>query len=195
MTVCWNCLFQSINNKEKLLMFMKYSYNSNTLHLPVTRVDWKQTFDVYLECPENYAWWLQLIVCCPCEVPFYPHLSRLSHWRPIMNMINYIFPCLWNIHYEFRLINPPGMIISPAPIEAQQSSVHMLWNTLQYIKNKIQSSVVTILSNITWYCTQYNSDRSRMNMRVFIHKTPLSRPHGWAMGCLLWRFGRKLSTL
>ena len=60
-------------------------------------------------------------------------------------------------------------------------------------------TVIVIRSNISswsWYCIDHCSDWGRVLITVWTHKRhPIARPNGWAMGCILWRFGRKLTVL
>ena len=62
----------------------------------------------------------------------------------------------------------------------------------KYIVKMIQLSAVNIQSNLSWYYHQHCDDSSRTYNRLQTHnRHPIPRPHRWAMGCLLWRFGRK----
>ena len=59
----------------------------------------------------------------------------------------------------------------------------------------IQSHNVITQSNLTWYYLQCYCNSGRKWIRFGNHnRHPISRPHGWAMGCLLWGLGRKLAT-
>ena len=67
-----------------------------------------------------------------------------------------------------------------------------LFNIYQYSlvslwPRQIQSGAVIMRSSIKRFCTPHNSDWSRTCIRDKNHKRhPIARPHGRAMGCLLW---------
>ena len=48
-------------------------------------------------------------------------------------------------------------------------------------------------SNITFYSMQQYRNWDRTSITLYSQNTPHTSPYGWAMGCLLWVFWRKLS--
>ena len=85
---------------------------------------------------------------------------------------------------------------------AVRITIRSRYNTVSLLQhchtreNKVQSGAVITRFNELWYSTMFYSDWYRTKIRVCIHERhPISRPHGWAMGCLLWEFWRNLTTL
>ena len=73
---------------------------------------------------------------------------------------------------------------------------HGRWGPFHLINSK-QSSAVIARSNLLRLHTALWQEWRRVNQefRITTHTPYLARPHGWAMGCLLWGCWRKLSTL
>ena len=68
----------------------------------------------------------------------------------------------------------------------------LCWESMKLL----QLSAVLTRPNMTWYCIHHSSDWGRIYIRISIHKRhPISHPSGWAMGCILWGFWRKLTAL
>ena len=66
----------------------------------------------------------------------------------------------------------------------------------QRLVYSIRSGAVKTRHNIIWYCLHHCSNCNRIYVRVWVHERhPIPRPNGWAMGCLLWEFGRNLTVL
>ena len=64
------------------------------------------------------------------------------------------------------------------------------------IKQQIQSRAIIARSNIVRYCINDFWDSGRISLRCWIHKRhSIPCLNGWAMGCLLWIFLRKLTML
>ena len=64
------------------------------------------------------------------------------------------------------------------------------------IISDIQSSAVITRSNIVRYYMNDYRNGGRISIRCWIHKRhPIPRPNGWAIGCLLRIFVRKLTAL
>ena len=64
-----------------------------------------------------------------------------------------------------------------------------MWLTLQMFEMWIQSSAVIMWSNLSWYYICHYGYRSRTCIRLWPHNWhPTLRPHGRAIGCLLWGF-------
>ena len=60
----------------------------------------------------------------------------------------------------------------------------------------IQSSAVIMWSNIVRYYINNYRNWCRILIGCWIHKRhPIAHPNRWAMGCLLWIFVRKFTTL
>ena len=71
--------------------------------------------------------------------------------------------------------------------------VYMHW---QQGKLQLQPSAVITRSNLSRYYIRHCDNSSRKWIRYLNHsRHPIPRPHGRAMGCLLWGFGKKLTAL
>ena len=63
-----------------------------------------------------------------------------------------------------------------------------------FIEASIQLSAIIVQSNLSWYKIQHSNNSGRQWIRFYIHnKHPISRPHGRAMGCLLWGICEKMN--
>ena len=61
-------------------------------------------------------------------------------------------------------------------------------------ESKTTNQGVSLLwSIITWQCTKHCNYKGKANSLLWTHS--IYCPHGWAMGYLLWVFGRKLPML
>ena len=64
-----------------------------------------------------------------------------------------------------------------------------------FSKMNVQSGSIITWSNITRQYAQHNSKWIRTYIRINSHKMhPIPRPHGRAMGRLLWGFGKKMTA-
>ena len=133
---------------------------------------------IHHQIPSGHDWFRQWLVTCLVS----------NH---------YLYQC-W-LHVNWTLWNKLCRNVSCECIVVSilfysSDTVECNYNGFQY--NMIQSSAVITRSKRVRSCVINCRKWGRISIRSWIHKThPIPRPNGWAMGCLLWIFVRKLTAL
>ena len=96
---------------------------------------------------------------------------------------------------HFCLLKKPLMTTKSTNASYKTPWIGFLHHTL-YCCNEIQLSAIIMWFNIVRYYINNSRKWGRTSIRYWIHKRqPIAHPNRWAMGCILWIFGRKSSAL
>ena len=147
-------------------------------------------------------WWLTILL--PSDTNISPSTSSHSSWENKLYLWAPLWPggATWYHEYWSTLVQVIACCLQTASHYLNQCWLRIrevLWYSLGVIwweTHKIQWSAVITRSNIvSYYIKDYRNWR-RISNRCWINKRhPTPRPNGRAMGCLLWIFVRKLTTL
>ena len=103
---------------------------------------------------------------------------NISFYKPFvwhhLNLVSMLW-CVWNCCYPCCCINFPSKGNTFFNTDNMNTRLLIVWS---------HCNVVTISSTV-WKLQRLNIDQIRTHKRH-----PISHPHGWAMGCLLWVFWR-----
>ena len=131
------------------------------------------------------------------------HMWPFEHKQHIMLTLLQISGCLkFRLNLLFRAIFITILVYFHQTLTWISKGEHLLRSNTKTHKDiqsrgqVIQSNSVIVRSDIIQYCINNCRNWSRISIRWWTHiKHPIPHHNGWALGCLLWIFMRKLTVL